>query len=102
MFAIARREAGDGNEACKLCELLPTKPGFVSEENAKFEESEELFQETASLIREKDVEGKINWQIHDPELFPLVEEWVATEKEIALIHSCRIQAFIKSWCEKDK
>ncbi len=98
MFQVALSESGNGLDACKNCELLPTKPGNQSTEES--DDALSLLYQTGQIIDEEDAGFATNWNEFEPELSLLVIEWRRAEKELRLLFELRNQAFIKSHYEK--
>lgn len=98
MFQVALSETGNGLDACRNCELLPTKPDNQTKDAADGVES--LVYQTGQIIDEEDAGFTTNWSLFEPELSLLVIEWRRSEKELKMLFELRHQAFIKSHYEK--
>lgn len=105
MFAGAKRETGNGLDACDGCDLKHTKPGFAQIEKANglpLSDVDALVFETELLINDEDAGFAIDWDFTDAEMYELVLTWRNAEREIARDRLFWHHAFVKGHFEKKK
>lgn len=103
---MALKRTGNGLDACEVCSLLETKPGFVQiekKESTSPDEIDVLVWETELLINDEDAGFAIDWDFTDAEIFyELVLTWRNAEREIQRDRAFWHHAFIKGHFEKKK
>ncbi len=98
MFQVALGETQDGLNACKNCELLPTKHNPFDVDDA--DPSDEIFDEVKDIILWQNAGFETDWAAYDFEYQTLVKTWREVEETIRKIQAVKLQAFIKGFYEK--
>ena len=98
-FNIAKSETGDGEDACRGCELLPTKgkTADVSEDASIAEDVEKMIAEIEDMVFWETAGSATDWELYPFETRQLYGIWREAEKQVSRIQQGRMQMFIKSF-----
>lgn len=91
-FDLAKRETGNGLDACANCSMLPTKPVEDDED-----EDDEVFDEIRELIFwENSFPGSTDWKCHPFEYQKLFAAWRDAELKIKNAREAKLQQTLTS------